>query len=39
MVAQWADWATEQVEQWPEDPAEAVAAPEVLAEMERRARW
>ena len=25
MVAEWADWATEQVEQWPEDPSRAVA--------------
>ncbi|WP_181780838.1 PadR family transcriptional regulator [Pseudonocardia pini] len=39
MVARWADWATEQVESWPEDPAEAVADPTALAEIARRADW
>ena len=39
MVAQWSEWAAEQVEEWPDDPTEAVADPVVFAEVERRARW
>jgi PadR family transcriptional regulator AphA len=39
LVARWADWASEQIEAWPEDPAEAVADPEELAAIARRAQW
>ena len=39
MVAEWAEWATEQVEGWPEDPSRAVAEPALLAEVGRRAEW
>lgn len=39
MVARWADWATVQIEAWPEDPAAAVADPAELAEIARRASW
>jgi hypothetical protein len=39
MVARWADWATEQVETWPEEPAAAVADPAELKEIARRADW
>ncbi len=39
MVAEWADWATEQVEGWPQDPSRAIAEPALLAEVGRRADW
>lgn len=39
MVAHWADWAREQVERWPENPAEAVADPTDLAAIAERAEW
>ncbi|MFD3705399.1 PadR family transcriptional regulator [Nocardia sp. NPDC058658] len=39
MVAEWADWASEQVQDWPEDPAEAVADPAELARIAERADW
>lgn len=39
LVASWADWAGGIVEQWPEDPARAVADPAGLAEIARRADW
>jgi DNA-binding PadR family transcriptional regulator len=39
MVAEWAEWATEQVEGWPEDPGRATADPALLAEVGRRAEW
>jgi PadR family transcriptional regulator AphA len=39
MVARWADWAGEQVEQWPDDPGGATADPAALAEVARRAQW
>ncbi|MCT7351535.1 PadR family transcriptional regulator [Streptomyces sp. 15-116A] len=39
LVAEWADWAAGCVEQWPDDPHEAVADPEELAETIRRAEW
>ena len=38
-VARWADWASEQIEAWPEDPADAVADPAELAAIARRADW
>ena len=39
MVATWADWAAGLVEQWPDDPAEAVPDLDVLAAVVRRAEW
>jgi PadR family transcriptional regulator, regulatory protein AphA len=39
LVARWADWATDVVSDWPEDPAEAVPDPAALADIERRAQW
>jgi PadR family transcriptional regulator AphA len=39
MVAQWADWATRQIEAWPDDPADAVADPAELEEIARKADW
>ena len=38
-VARWADWAEAQIERWPEDPAEAVADPDELRAIARRADW
>ena len=37
MVQEWAQWATSVVESWPDDPGDARADPEVLAETMRRA--
>ncbi|WP_084955827.1 PadR family transcriptional regulator [Thermoactinospora rubra] len=37
LVATWAEWAIGIVEQWPEDPREAVADREEMAEIVRRA--
>jgi PadR family transcriptional regulator AphA len=39
MVDRWAAWATEQIEAWPENPADAVADPAALEEIRRRAQW
>jgi len=39
MVANWADWATTQVEAWPDDPAKAVPDVEAMQEIVRRADW
>lgn len=39
MVAQWSDWATALVEQWPEDPAAAVPDMTAHAGVVRRAEW
>jgi PadR family transcriptional regulator AphA len=40
MVADWADWAAEQVERWPDDPSRATNPdPEVFEAVGRRARW
>ncbi|MGY1633760.1 PadR family transcriptional regulator [Geodermatophilus sp. SYSU D01186] len=39
LVADWADWATTQVEQWPDDPAGASADGAQQTETARRARW
>lgn len=39
MVARWADWATEQVETWPEDPADAVADLTELQAIAQKADW
>ena len=38
-VARWADWADEQIAAWPENPADATADPDQLAEIARRADW
>jgi PadR family transcriptional regulator, regulatory protein AphA len=39
MVARWADWAVTQIDTWPDDVAGAVADPEALADIRRRATW
>ncbi|MEU6181828.1 PadR family transcriptional regulator [Streptomyces coeruleorubidus] len=39
LVAEWADWATAIVRQWPYDPREAMADPRQQAETARRAEW
>ena len=39
MVAEWATWATAQVERWPADPHQAVPDRRALAEVISRARW
>lgn len=39
LVARWADWATAQVEQWPDDPAQAVPDRAAYEEIVRRADW
>lgn len=39
MVAEWADWASELIEQWPDDPSKAKPDRAVLRETVRRADW
>ena len=39
MVAAWADWATGMVEQWPEDPGDAVPDRQAMRDILRRASW
>lgn len=39
MVAEWSDWATALVEQWPEDPSAAVPDMTAHADVVRRASW
>jgi PadR family transcriptional regulator, regulatory protein AphA len=39
MVAEWADWATEQIQQWPDDPRRAAPDMEAVRETVRRAAW
>jgi DNA-binding PadR family transcriptional regulator len=39
MVAEWADWATEQIEQWPDDPRRAEPDMDAVRETVRRAAW
>jgi PadR family transcriptional regulator, regulatory protein AphA len=39
LVAHWADWASDVVAGWPEDPADAVTDPAALADIARRAQW
>jgi PadR family transcriptional regulator, regulatory protein AphA len=39
MVAQWAEWAATQVEEWPDDPAHAVPDQAALEQIVRRAEW
>ena len=39
MVAQWEEWARAQVEQWPDDPRDAVVDQTEMEETLRRATW
>jgi DNA-binding PadR family transcriptional regulator len=39
LVADWADWATDLVEQWPSDPSQALPDPAVQQETVDRASW
>jgi len=39
LVDRWAEWATAQVRQWPDDPAGAVPDRAALEEVLRRAQW
>ena len=39
MVARWADWATEQIESWPEDIASHRPDRRTVAAINERARW
>ncbi len=39
LVAHWAEWATEQVEQWPDDPGQAVADEAAMTAIAERADW
>jgi DNA-binding PadR family transcriptional regulator len=39
LVAEWSDWAGEQVEAWPEDPSAAVPDDSALRETVARATW
>ncbi|MCK1819458.1 PadR family transcriptional regulator, partial [Streptomyces sp. XM83C] len=39
LVAEWADWASRIVADWPDDPAEAIVDPDAQAETVRRAAW
>jgi PadR family transcriptional regulator, regulatory protein AphA len=39
MVAEWADWAAEVIERWPDDPSAAAPDMEIVRETVRRAAW
>jgi PadR family transcriptional regulator, regulatory protein AphA len=39
MVAEWADWAAEVIERWPDDPSEAAPDIEIVRDTVRRAAW
>jgi PadR family transcriptional regulator, regulatory protein AphA len=39
MVAEWADWAIQMVNQWPEDLRHAKPEPEAMEDTVRRAEW
>jgi DNA-binding PadR family transcriptional regulator len=39
MVAEWADWATAQVEAWPDDPKHATLDQQAMEDTVRRATW
>ncbi|MEW1908518.1 PadR family transcriptional regulator [Kitasatospora sp. NPDC085895] len=39
LVADWAEWAAAVVDRWPDDPRDAAADPDELAETARRAAW
>ena len=39
LVAEWADWATGIVEQWPDDPGRALPDDAALRRVVRRGAW
>jgi PadR family transcriptional regulator AphA len=39
LVARWADWATAEVEQWPDDASQATADPACMTAIAERAEW
>jgi PadR family transcriptional regulator, regulatory protein AphA len=39
LVARWAEWATTQVEQWPDDPSQATADQTAMEDIAKRADW
>jgi DNA-binding PadR family transcriptional regulator len=39
MVAEWSDWAGDQVDAWPDDPREATPDPKAVRETAERANW
>jgi PadR family transcriptional regulator, regulatory protein AphA len=39
MVAEWADWAAEVIERWPDNPSEAPPDIEIVRDTVRRAAW
>jgi hypothetical protein len=39
LIARWAEWATEQVETWPDDPAKALPDRAEFEALARRADW
>jgi hypothetical protein len=39
MVAEWSDWATALVQDWPDDPAQARVDPAAAEAVVRRAAW
>ncbi len=39
LVARWADWAAQQIETWPDDPADAVGDLAELEAIAQRADW
>jgi PadR family transcriptional regulator AphA len=39
LVARWADWATAEVEQWPDDPSQAAPDPAGMTAIVERADW
>jgi PadR family transcriptional regulator AphA len=39
LVARWADWATAEVEQWPDDPSQAIPNPASMTAIAERAEW
>jgi hypothetical protein len=39
LVADWADWAVDQVADWPDDPSEAIADRDEQRDIVARAEW
>jgi hypothetical protein len=39
MVARWAEWATTMVNQWPDDPSQAMPDRIAIEDIVRRATW
>ena len=39
LVARWAEWASDQVEQWPDDPSRATIDGAAMAQIAERADW